>query len=106
MLLFILKNAIISIILIFLLHYIYDYFKTNLTTPKVKDLVNKPHIQYEEIISCIKESNNVMKIEKKDKDKEEKVNMKNELKKYMEELNTDDDSQLSGIGNSNFYETY
>lgn len=106
MLLFILKNAIISIILIFLLHYIYDYFKTNLTTPKVKDLVNKPHIQYEEIISCIKESNNVMKIEKKDNDKEEKVNMKNELKKYMEELNTDDDSQLSGIGNSNFYETY
>ena len=116
MLLFILKNAIISIILIFLLHYIYDYFKTNLTTPKVKDLVNKPHIQYEEIISCIKESNNVMKIEKKDKDKEDKdkedkdkedkVNMKNELKKYMEELNTDDDSQISGIGNSNFYETY
>jgi len=106
MLLFILKNAIISIILIFLLHYIYDYFKTNLTTPKVKDLVNKPHIQYEEIISCIKESNNVMKIEKKDKDEEDSVNMKNELKKYMEELNTDDDSQLSGIENSNFYETY
>ena len=59
MLLFILKNAIISIILIILLHYIYDYFKTNLTTPKVKDLVNKPQIQYDEIIKTIKESKDI-----------------------------------------------
>jgi hypothetical protein len=105
MLLFILKNAIISIILIFLLHYIYDYFKTNLTTPKVKDLVNKPHVQYEEIISCIKEGNNVVKMNKKEDIEKEKVNMKDELKKYMEDLN-DDDSQLQDISNTNFYETY
>ena len=105
MLLFILKNAIISVILIFLLHYIYDYFKTNLTTPKVKDLVNKPQVQYDEIMNCIRESKNVVKKEKV-AEKEGKINMKDELKKYMEDLNSEEQSQPSGISNTNFYETY
>ena len=69
MLLFILKNAIISIILIILLHYIYDYFKTNLTTPKVKDLVNKPQIQYDEIIKKKKERKEKKKNEIIEKEK-------------------------------------
>ena len=106
MLLFILKNAIISVILIFLLHYIYDYFKTNLTTPKVKDLVNKPQVQYEEIMSCIKESKNVVKMDKNKKREKEKTNMKDELKKFMEDLNNEDDTLQSGITNTNFYVTY
>ena len=106
MLLFILKNAIISVILIFLLHYIYDYFKTNLTTPKVKDLVNKPQVQYDEIMNCIRESKNVVKKEKVAEKEREKINMKDELKKYMEDLNSEEQSQPSGISNTNFYETY
>lgn len=57
MLLFIIKNIIISVVLILLIHYIYDYFKTNLTIPKVKDLVNKPQVQYNEILKSIKENN-------------------------------------------------
>ena len=106
MLLFILKNAIISVILIFLLHYIYDYFKTNLTTPKVKDLVNKPQVQYDEIMNCIRESKNVVKKERIIEKEKEKINMKDELKKYMEDLNSEEQSQPSGISNTNFYETY
>ena len=95
MLLFILKNAIISIILIILLHYIYDYFKTNLTTPKVKDLVNKPQIQYDEIIKTIKESKYINNNEIIEKEKKNKSNMKNELKKFMDELNETNDIPLS-----------
>ena len=95
MLLFILKNAIISIILIILLHYIYDYFKTNLTTPKVKDLVNKPQIQYDEIIKTIKESKDINNNEIIEKEKKNKSNMKNELKKFMDELNETNDIPLS-----------
>jgi hypothetical protein len=95
MLLFILKNAIISIILIILLHYIYDYFKTNLTTPKVKDLVNKPQIQYDEIIKTIKESKDINHNELIEKEEKNKSNMKNELKKFMDELNETNDIPLS-----------
>ena len=95
MLLFILKNAIISIILIFLLHYIYDYFKTNLTTPKVKDLVNKPQMQYKEIIESIKENNSINKKETEQKKEIQKISMKNELKQYMNDLNTHDDTPVS-----------
>jgi len=105
MLLFILKNAIISIILIFLLHYIYDYFKTNLTTPKVKDLVNKPQIQYEEIIESIKENNNINKKEMKEKKDLQKLSMKNELKKYMDELNTSENIPIS-ISDDTMYESF
>ena len=44
-----LKQIIISFVLIALVHYIYDFLKNNLTSPKVKDLVNKPNEQYKEI---------------------------------------------------------
>ena len=93
MLLFILKNAIISIILIFLLHYIYDYFKTNLTTPKVKDLVNKPQKQYETLFDTMKETS----IKPKPTSAEDNSNMKNELKNYLKELS---DSKKSSNSSS------
>ena len=105
MLLFILKNAIISIIIIVLLHYIYDYFKTNLTTPKVKDLVNKPQMQYEEIIETIKENKSIDIKEKEEKKLEETSNMKNELKKYMNELNESESIPLS-MTNDQLYQSF
>ena len=37
-----LKWIVVSLILIFLIHYLYLFFKTNLTVPKVKDLVKSP----------------------------------------------------------------
>lgn len=106
MLLFILKNAIISIILICLLHYIYDYFKTNLTTPKVKDLVNKPQIQYEEILESIKENNNINKKEIKKNEDLQKITMKNELKQYMNELNTPDETIPLSASDEPMYESF
>tara|TARA_B100001989_G_C24215876_1_gene305431 strand:+ start:205 stop:513 length:309 start_codon:yes stop_codon:yes gene_type:complete len=102
MLLSILKNAIISVILIFLLHYIYDYFKTNLTIPKVKDLVNKPQFQYNEIINSINESKKNINIENKKEKEKKSSNMKDELKKYMETLNDDDDIP-NGLSNTNLF---
>ena len=75
MLFLIIKQTIISIILIMVMHYIYDYFKNNLTIPKVKDLVNKPKEQYREIYESIK-INTKREINDKNED-----NMKSELKK-------------------------
>ena len=59
MLLFILKWAIISFILIVLIHYLYSFFKSTLTIPKVRDLVNKPTERYNEMIDTIKYNDSV-----------------------------------------------
>lgn len=74
----ILQYFIVSFILILLIHYLYNFFKTNLTVPKVKDLIHKPKKRYEEIYESI---------ETKQKDELDTESMKNELKNYLSELN-------------------
>ena len=53
MLFWTLQITIISIILIFLVHHLIVFFKSNLTVPKVKDLVNAPAQKYEDIFRTI-----------------------------------------------------
>jgi len=48
------QMTIISILLIFLVHYLVNFFKSTLTIPKIKDLVNIPNQKYEEIYNIIK----------------------------------------------------
>ena len=72
----IIQQTIISIILIISVHYIYIFFKNNLTVPKTKDLVNKPTEQYKKIYSSL---NNT---------KENNKEMKNELKNYLKTLSS------------------
>ena len=71
------KTAIISLVLIILVHNLYIFLKTNLTIPKIKDLVNRPNIRYEEIYNTI---NTPVKEGKKNVSC---INMKDELKKYL-----------------------
>ena len=47
-----------SLILIFLVHYLYTFLTNTLTIPKVKDLVNKPTEKYDEILNTIKSEPN------------------------------------------------
>ena len=70
----IIQQIIISIVLIVSIHYIYIFFKNNLTIPKTKDLVKKPIEQYKQIYTSL---NNKSK---------KKENMKDELKTYLKEL--------------------
>ena len=49
MLSWVIQQGIISLIVIILIHSIYTFLQNNLTTPKIRDLVNKPNKQYEEI---------------------------------------------------------
>ena len=49
MLWFVIQQLLLSLILIAIVHYIYEFFKNNLTEPKIKDLVNKPKVKYEQI---------------------------------------------------------
>lgn len=74
MLFWIVQQIIISVVLIISLHYIYVFFKNNLTIPKTKDLVKRPSEQYKKIYTSLK------------KDEENKDNMKDELKNYLKQL--------------------
>ena len=94
------KVAIVSFLFIFLLHYLYSFFKTTLTSPKIKDLVNKPMRKYDSIYDSLE--NNKSYIEESESahahirnallsnststQNPAKQNMKDELKKYLNEL--------------------
>jgi len=56
MLSWIIQITIISIILIFLVHYLFNFFKETLTVPKIKDLVNVPNKKYENMFNIISKS--------------------------------------------------
>ena len=53
MLSWIIQTTIISLILIFLVHHLINFFKSTLTVPKIKDLVNTPLQKYENIYNII-----------------------------------------------------
>ncbi len=54
MLSWIIQITIISFIFIFLVHHLINFFKSTLTVPKIKDLVDSPNQKYENIFDVIK----------------------------------------------------
>ena len=94
MLFWIIQISVISIIFIFLVHHLLMFFKTTLTVPKIKDLVNSPNQKYQNIYDTISNSNekytnidllpnenfsnNISNISNN-----ESVTMKNELKSFL-----------------------
>jgi len=92
MLFWIIQQTIISIVLIISVHYIYIFFKNNLTIPKTKDLVNRPVEQYKNIYKSLSKS------------KENNKEMKNELKDYLKKLTskkpTPKTNTIESVGNS------
>ena len=53
MLTWIIQISLMSIIFIFLVHHLLMFFKTTLTVPKIKDLVNSPNQKYQNIYDTI-----------------------------------------------------
>jgi len=51
------QMTVLSLCLIAVVHYLYIFFKTTLTVPKVKDLVNRPQKQYDAIFKSMGELN-------------------------------------------------
>jgi hypothetical protein len=58
----ILQISIISIIFIFLVHHLLCFFKTTLTIPKIKDLVNSPVKKYQDIFDTIAQGSSSIKL--------------------------------------------
>jgi hypothetical protein len=92
MLTWIIQITIISIILIFLVHYLINFFKSTLTVPKIKDLVNAPTQKYENIYNTIKSNKTSSNNSNANSSytlvdllpaKEETSTMKNELKNFL-----------------------
>ena len=47
------QNIIFSVCLIVIIHYLYIYFETTLTSPKVKDLIHGPKQEYKLLLESI-----------------------------------------------------
>jgi DNA-binding transcriptional regulator GbsR (MarR family) len=91
----IIQQIIISIVLIISIHYIYIFFKNNLTIPKTKDLVKRPIEQYKQIYTSL---NKNLKKEENNK------NMKDELKNYLKQLSNKNkhnqqNTDIANVGN-------
>ena len=95
MLFWTIQVTLISIILIFLINHLLVFFKTNLTTPKIKDLVNAPTQKYDAIFNAMNFNamntssansvniNNISLEELLTPIQPDPVDMKNELKQFM-----------------------
>lgn len=89
----ILIQSIISVVIILVIHHLYIYFKETLTTPKVKDLVNKPTLRYNDMYDIIKGKSHTQPqpqtstpISYSKSSSSGSSSMKNELKSYMKSL--------------------
>jgi hypothetical protein len=128
------KITLLSIILIFLVHYLINFFKSTLTVPKIKDLVNTPNQKYENMFNVMSlsdkqnsnsnndsssisisensNSNNTNKISYTEIDllpKPDENSMKNELKSFLKkqmETNGNESYNLKSFSESSAYSSF
>lgn len=115
----ILYSAIVSIVIIFVVHNIFNYFKNTLTTPKIKDLINKPRNEYDKIKSVINSDVNTSISENRGSDNDDITsiqrqsinkdvdhnNIKSELKDFFKQLNEEKKDSISFNPVNNNYDT-
>lgn len=78
--------VIMSLILIIVVHYLFNFFKETLTVPKVKDLVQQPMENYKAIDSIANTTNNIEGTTKIQDIEKNTDDMKNELKNFFNDL--------------------
>ena len=118
MLSWIIQFTIISVILIFLVHHLINFFKSTLTVPKIKDLVNSPNNEYKNIYEIIKNNptklnnshdNNYSLIDllpNASSSSEESPSMKNELKNFLKKQLHSSSSEISGLDSMSNFQSY
>ena len=105
MLYWIIKFTIMSIIFIFLVHHLINFFKSTLTVPKIKDLINSPTHKYESMYNIIDKQINDIKNIKNNSEYVDLANllpkpentMKTELKDFLKTQMTNSDEINGGI---------
>lgn len=89
MLIWIIQISLISIAFIFLVHHLLMFFKSTLTVPKMKDLVNSPNQKYQNIYDTIMHNSpqvgytDIDILPSNDFANEQPNDMKNELKSFL-----------------------
>lgn len=99
----IIQITIISIILIFLVHHLINFFKSVLTVPKIKDLVNSPNEKYKNIYETISHNNYRHYDNRMDNDNDRDVNI-NKISYTLEDIlppNTNTTSITNATAQSN-----
>ena len=114
MLFWIIQTTVISVILIFLVHYLIEFFKSTLTVPKIKDLVNTSPQKYENMFNVISNKkspsfNNEYNIE--DLIPKTNTDMKSELKTFLKSQINNSSSSSTNISTldsmqTNTYSSY
>jgi hypothetical protein len=125
MYLLIIQWSVISLILIVLVHYLYSFFQTTLTIPKIKDLVNRPASAYKEMYETINNDNLSTKMNTTNSvnsinsinsvnsinsgSSNQKQTMKDELKSYLTNLSTATPTSMNNVSSfeyANVYSSY
>jgi hypothetical protein len=119
MLSWIIQISIISVIFIFLVHHLITFFKSALTVPKIKDLVNLPNQKYQNIYDTIgKQISNhtnslsytaidLLPTSVTTIDSLEQNSMKNELKSFLKkQLNTNDSYKPNTVVGLDSYSSF
>jgi hypothetical protein len=109
----IVQVVIVSFVIIFLLHNLYCFFKETLTVPKMKDMVKRPQQKYDTLFRELRMRNEETNGNTENDVAHANAAMKNELKRYLEELNAPQSQSGSQsqpnpephpLSNSNFIE--
>tara|TARA_Y100000992_G_scaffold302709_1_gene278673 strand:- start:5586 stop:5909 length:324 start_codon:yes stop_codon:yes gene_type:complete len=89
--------AVISLVVIILIHNIYKYFKSNLTHPSITDYIDRPNEKYNEILNTIKDKPPNINYESSTSS-----NMKEELKSFLnQQIKTSNEPISSNLISSN-----
>lgn len=102
MFVWILQITIISIIMIWLVHHLVGFFKSMLTIPKIKDLVDSPSQKYKNIfdqmnsnsVKPVQQYNNADLLPKED---DMKKDLKNFLKKKLNANQADNTTDIFSL---------
>jgi len=103
------QTLIFSIIFIFLVHHLFVFFKSTLTVPKIKDLVNAPAQKYDDIYKVINNERPAKRLDEEDDylpEKPDLDSMKNELKNFLKSKAVEGVTDISTLETPNYYAAY
>jgi hypothetical protein len=111
------KVSILSLVFIFLLHYLYSFFISTLTIPKVKDLVTLPQQKYDELFHSLEQNksiqvnkgggngnNNLLpsSLSSSSSSSSSSQSMKDELIRFMKEIGGNSSGSVSSVSPFSF----
>jgi len=99
----IIKVSVLSLVFIFLLHYLYSFFISTLTVPKVKDLVTLPQKKYNEMFDSLQQQQTQLQpLQRINENNATTQSMKEDLIHFLKDLGS---GSGSGSGSEGLYDS-